>query len=74
MYVILSQKADTESSYSDDLFNTYHYPARYMNQLHTNDVFIYYQGSRHYKEQRYYFGTGVIGNIHTTDGESYYAD
>ncbi|MDD4592977.1 MAG: hypothetical protein PHG06_21540 [Parabacteroides sp.] len=74
MYVILSQKVDTESSYSDDLFNTYHYPARYMNQLHTDDVFIYYQGNRYDKEQRYYFGTGVIGNIHTTDRESYYAD
>lgn len=74
MHVILSQKIDTMSSYSDDLFKTYHYPARYRNQLHVGDNFIYYQGNRYDKEQRYYFGTGIIGNIQTTDRESYYAE
>lgn len=34
MLVILSQKVDSESSYADELFNSYHYPARYKNQLH----------------------------------------
>ena len=27
MLVILSQKVDSESSYTDELFNSYHYPA-----------------------------------------------
>ena len=73
MLVILSQKVDSESSYADELFNSYHYPARYRNQLHKGDVFIYYQGNRFDKSQRYYFGVGTIGEILTTDGENYYA-
>ena len=73
MLVILSQKVDTESSYADELFNSYHYPARYRNLLHKGDVFIYYQGNRYDKNQRYYFGVGTVGEILTTDGENYYA-
>ena len=73
MLVILSQKVDSESSYSDELFNSYHYPARYKNQLHKGDIFIYYQGNRYDKSQRYYFGVGSVGEIQTTDGENYYA-
>lgn len=73
MLVILSQKVDSESAYADELFNSYHYPARYRNLLHKGDVFIYYQGNRYDKNQRYYFGIGTIGEILTTDGENYYA-
>lgn len=73
MLVILSQKVDSESSYADELFNSYHYPARYRNLLHKGDIFIYYQGNRYDKSQRYYFGVGTIGEILTTDGENYYA-
>ena len=73
MLVILSQKVDSESSYADELFNSYHYPAKYRNQLHKGDVFIYYQGNRFDKSQRYYFGVGTVGEILTTDGENYYA-
>lgn len=73
MLVILSQKVDTESSYADELFNSYHYPAKYRNLLHKGDVFIYYQGNRYDKSQRYYFGVGTVGEILTTDGENYYA-
>lgn len=73
MLVILSQKIDTVSSYSDELFNSYHYPAKYRNQLHEGDIFIYYQGNRHDKSHRYYFGVGTVGEILTTDGENYYA-
>ena len=73
MLVILSQKGDTASSYSDELFNSYHYPAKYRNQLHEGDIFIYYQGNRHDKSHRYYFGIGTVGEILTTDGENYYA-
>lgn len=72
MLVILSQKVDTASSYSDELFNSYHYPAKYRNQLHEGDIFIYYQGNRHDKSHRYYFGIGTVGEILTTDGENYY--
>ena len=46
MLIILSQKIDTESPYSDEPFNSYHYPARYRNQIHEGDVFVYYQGNR----------------------------
>ncbi len=73
MLVILSQKVDSESSYEDELFKSYHYPSRYKNQLHKGDTFIYYQGNRYDKSQRYYFGVGTIGEILTTDGENYYA-
>lgn len=73
MLVILSQKVDSESSYSDELFNSYHYPAKYRSLLHKGDVFIYYQGNRQDKSQRYYFGVGTVGEILTTDGENYYA-
>lgn len=73
MLVILSQKVDSESTYADELFNSYHYPARYKNQLHKGDVFIYYQGNRFDKSQRYYFGIGTIGETLTADGTNYYA-
>ena len=74
MYVILSQKIDTVSSYGDELFKLYHYPARYKNLLNTGDIFIYYQGNRQNKDHRYYFGVGTIGKIYTPDNENYYAD
>lgn len=74
MLVVLSQKVDSESSYADELFSSYHYPARYKNQLHEGDTFVYYQGNRYDKSQRYYFGTGTVGRIITTDGENYYAE
>lgn len=73
MIVILSQRIDSDSSYSDELFNTYHYPSKYKNQLSKGDRFVYYQGNRFDKNQRYYFGTGTIGEIYTSDGENYYA-
>ena len=73
MFIILSQKIDTESTYSDEVFSSYHYPARYKNQIHEGDIFIYYQGNRFVKEQRYYFGTGVIGKIVSSDEENFYA-
>lgn len=63
MLVILSQKVDSESSYTDELFNSYHYPARYKNQLHKGDIFIYYQGNRYDKSQRYYFGVGSVARF-----------
>ncbi len=74
MLIVLSQKVDSESSYADELFSSYHYPARYKNQLHEGDTFVYYQGNRYDKSQRYYFGTGIVGKILTTDGENYYAE
>lgn len=73
MLIILSQKIDTSSEYSDKVFTTYHYPARYKNQIHEGDTFVYYQGNRFVKEQRYYFGSGIVGKISTPDGENYYA-
>ncbi len=73
MFVILSQRVDFESSYSDELFNIYHYPAKYRNQLHKGDIFVYYQGNRSDKSQRYYYGVGTVGEIVTADGENYYA-
>ena len=73
MLVILSQHIDYDSSYADELFHSYHYPARYRNQLHKGDTFVYYQGNRYDKSQRYYFGSGTIGEIVTSDGENYYA-
>lgn len=75
MIIILSQKVDSDSAYSgDEVFKTYHYPGRYRNQIHTGDIFIYYQGNRYDRSQRYYFGTGCIGNIVMEDEENYYAE
>lgn len=74
MYIILSQRKDIEFSYSDDLYKTYHFPARYKNQISTGDTFVYYQGDRVDRTHRIYFGTGKIGAIYTTDSESYYAE
>lgn len=73
MIVILSQKIDTESSYTDTPFKTYHYPARYQKQLHIGDSFIYYQGNRYDRTQRYYFGTGKIADISVYDSNSFLA-
>lgn len=73
MLVILSQKVDSESSYADELFSSYHYPAKYKNQLQKGDVFVYYQGDRFNRSQRYYFGVGTVGEILEADGETYYA-
>ena len=73
--IILSQKIDTDSVYTgDEVYKTYHYPNRYRNQIHTGDVFIYYQGNRHDKSQRYYFGSGRIGKIVVKDKDNYYAE
>lgn len=75
MIIILSQKIDSDSVYSgDEVFKLYHYPARYRNQIHTGDTFVYYQGNRYDKSQRYYFGTGKIGEIRQKDDENYYAE
>ena len=56
MIVVLSQKVDSESEYADKLFDLYHYPARYRNQLHKGDIFVYYQGNRFDKSQRTILG------------------
>ena len=74
MYLILSQRRDFESSYSDKLFMLYHYPKRYRNQIQSGKTFVYYQGNRYDKNQRYYYGTGKIGKIFTTDDNNYYAE
>ena len=73
MIIILSQKIDSESSYSDDVFKIYHYPSRYRNQIHVGDTFVYYQGNRYKKEERYYFGTGTIESIYKGEDNDYYA-
>ena len=72
MYIVLSQKIDVESSYKDQPFVSYHYPARYRNAIHVGDHFIYSQGNRYDKSQRYYFGAGVVGSILKEDDDNYY--
>lgn len=74
MYIILSQRKDIESQYMDKLFSVYHFPPKYRNQIHTGDMFIYYQGDRHSREHRYYYGTGRIGNVYNTSSDDYYAE
>lgn len=62
MFIILSQKIDTASPYEGDQpYKIYHYPRRYRNQIHSGDIFIYYQENRYERSQRYYFETGRIG-------------
>lgn len=75
MIIILSQKVDSESVYcGDEVFKVYHYPKRYRNQIHTGDTFVYYQGNRYDKSQRYYFGTGKVGKIQIEEPDNYYAE
>lgn len=74
MPIILSSKVDVESDYDDILFEKYHYPKSYRNQIRSGDKFIYYQGDRRKKTNRYYFGFGIIGKIEcSSDGEYFYA-
>ena len=73
-YIILSQKTDVESAYSDELYHVYHFPAKYRNQIHEGDIFLYYQGDRRHREMRYYFGTGRVGRVFDADSESWYAE
>jgi hypothetical protein len=66
---------DTISAYQDIPFSRYHFPKRYLNQIQLGDQFIYYQGNKSIKEQRYYFGCGVVGNIEADlDGEHFFAE
>ncbi len=75
MPIILSQRIDMISDYDDVPYNLYHFPKRYRNQLKQGDMFIYYQGDRSKRENRYYFGCGVIGSIEVSNnGEEYYAE
>jgi hypothetical protein len=75
MKIILSQRIDTVSSYQDIPFSRYHFPKRYINQIQPGDQFIYYQGNKSIKDQRYYFGCGVVGNIESDiDGEYFFAE
>lgn len=74
MYIILSQRVDFSSLYQDEVYKLYHFPARYKNQIHTGDKFIYYQGDRCKREHRYYFGFGSVGEITSEDEQNYYAE
>jgi predicted HNH restriction endonuclease len=75
MKIILSQKIETASDYEDKPFSIYHFPESYINQIHPGDQFIYHQGNKSRKDQRYYFGCGVIGQIEPSDdGQHYYAE
>lgn len=70
MYIILSQKKDFKSEYKDELFKVYHFPASYRSRINTGDIFVYNQpkqGSPGGSNIRYYYGTGVIGEIYTLD-------
>jgi hypothetical protein len=75
MFIIMSQKIDYESNYDDIPFKIYHYPKRYRNQIKTGNPFIYYQGDRYKRQNRYYFGCGIVGEITISEnGEDYYAE
>lgn len=77
-FIVLTQKKDFKSEYEDKLFQLYHFPAKYRNKINTGDTFVYHQGDNKQpvtKKVRYYYGTGVIGNIYPADdGASYFAE
>lgn len=76
-YIILSQKKDFKSSYKDVIFKQYHFPAKYRSTIKSGDVFIYNQGQQGnaHAKSRYYYGTGVVGNIYSLDnGVTYFAE
>lgn len=72
MPIILSQRVDEESEYNDVPFVVYHFPKRYRRQITPGDLFLYYQGNRSKKEQRYYFGMGIIGRIDLCEDSEHY--
>ena len=76
-YIILSQKKDFKSKYKDELFKLYHFPASYRTRIETGDIFIYSQGIQSAPKSskiRYYYGTGIIGEIYSLDkGNTYFA-
>jgi len=74
MYIILSQRKDIKSTYMDKMFSLYHFPRRYKNQIRSGDLFIYYQGDRYSRDNRYYYGKGEIGSIYQTSYNDYYAE
>ncbi len=75
MIIVLSQRIDTKSVYvGDEVFKVYHFPARYRKQIHSGDIFVYYQGNRYNKTHRFYFGTGIIGTIRMENDENYFAE
>lgn len=78
MYIVLSQIKDFRSEYNDNLFQLYHFPAKYLKNISTGDVFVYNQPSHsgpNASSRRYYFGTGTIGKIYTEDDSiTYYAE
>ncbi len=78
MYIALSQKRDYRSEYKDEIFSLYHFPASYRSRINTGDVFVYnhpQQGTPGGSNVRFYYGTGVIGKIYTTDnGLTYFAE
>ncbi|QHE51674.1 HNH endonuclease [Pontibacillus sp. HMF3514] len=74
MFIIIGQRIDYNSSYKDIPFKEYHFPKKYRYQVQQGDIFIYYQGDRHKKENRYYYGCGLIGEITVSNnGEDYFA-
>lgn len=78
MYIALSQKRDYRSEYKDEIFSLYHFPASYRSRINTGDVFVYnhpQQGTPGGSNIRFYYGTGTIGRIYTTDnGLTYFAE
>ncbi|CAM3505007.1 MULTISPECIES: HNH endonuclease [Saccharibacillus] len=74
MLLILSQKLEKESDYKDIPFKVYHFPSRYKNQINSGDTFLYYQGDRHKKKNRYYFGCGKIGEVTSAEEGHYNAE
>lgn len=76
-HIVLSQRIDKPSSYKDVLYEMYHFPKTYRNQVKSGDLFVYYQGrqgpaTRH----RYYHGFGVVGAVYPdpTQPDHFYAE
>lgn len=74
MLIVLSQRVDKESDYADELYRLYHFPAQYKRQISAGDTFVYYQGDKSKRANRYYFGTGIVRNVYTRDEINYYAE
>ncbi len=78
MYIALTQKKDFRTGYEDKLYELYHFPAKYKSKIKTGDIFIYHQGDNKQpvtKNVRYYYGTGIIGDIYSDDGgDTFFAE
>jgi len=63
MYIVLARRFEEDGTVRGSLWESYEFHAQYRNQIHEGDTFVYSRVSHSRREDRRYFGTGVIGAV-----------